>query len=150
MNLRKKKRDVVVENIEITSLLDVLVILLVFLLQNFNDTELSVDLIEQMNIPNSISETMPKNYIVVQVNSKKDVYINNKNLGNLSVLQTKNKIKKILELEFEKFKEKKNEDFQVINFMFDKTLSYYEIDQILDISNNIGFLKYKLIVQGDT
>ncbi|MGH1469517.1 MAG: hypothetical protein ACRBBP_11715, partial [Bdellovibrionales bacterium] len=63
---RKKKRNYEVEDIDITSLLDILVILLVFLLKSFNDSDLTLDLVNELALPYSMSRGAANNGVILQ------------------------------------------------------------------------------------
>ena len=152
MNLRKeKRRSVEPDEIDITSLLDVLVILLVFLLKSFNSSDLTVDLIDNLALPYSYSETLPKNGVVLQTDAKKNIYLNNKLVTNLnrSTASTVivNKLKEI-EKDLPPRAGKKDDDSKLINLVLDQRLAYQDIDQLLKIVERAGFNKYKLLTQG--
>lgn len=154
MNFRKKRNpNVDVEELDITSLLDILVILLVFLLQNFNDSDLSVDLVEELILPYSKVKEITHNALVLQGNAKQDIYINNKLVGNLSDIEIKGEIIKTLNeikaKESNSSVTSENSKGHVINFVFDKTLAYKHINKVLRIVDETGYTKYKFIIQGD-
>ena len=71
------------DELDITSLLDILVILIVFLLKSFNDSDLSIDLVNELSLPYSMSRVGAEDGLIVQVNKKYNVFINNDLLGNL-------------------------------------------------------------------
>lgn len=152
MKFRNKKRNknLEVEEFDITSLLDILVILLVFLLKSFNDADLTVDLVNELALPYSISRSATNNGVILQVNGKRNVFINTDIIGNLESLKTVAKVKQLLANEYEeRIKKDKNNKDQLINFVFDKGLSFAEIDKIMNMTSEVGFSKYKLIIQGE-
>lgn len=145
---QRKKRNVEVEEFDITSLLDILVILLVFLLKSFNDAELTVDLVNELALPYSLSRSATNNGVILQVNNKRNVFLNTQVVGNLNNSNTSKKIMQILSKEYKSLEKKRGkEKAQLINFVFDKTLKFKEIDQIMNLTSNVGFSKYKLIIQ---
>lgn len=147
---RRKRKNTDAEEIDITSLLDILVILLVFLLKSYNSSDLTIDLVDELSLPYSFSQGMTNLGVVMQVNEKRNVFINNDFVGNLeNGAVAKAKITERLNTEFKKNK-KPNSDlkFQIINLVFDKTLKYQYIDEALQLANETGFSSYKLIVQG--
>lgn len=154
MKIRKtKKRKTDVDDIDITSLLDILVILLVFLLKSFNDSELTVQLANELALPYAISQGRAHHGIIVQVNSKKNVFINENLIGNMKSALTLAKLEEELKKEYIKINQKheKNKDQKrkLINFLFDKSLKYKDINTIVEIANSVDFSLYKFIVQGD-
>lgn len=148
---RKKRRHSKVEEIDITSLLDILVILLVFLLKSFNDSELSVEIANELSLPYSLSRAAGNTGTILQVNKAQDVYINSEAIGNLSSLEIDEKLVSFLNKEYERRSEKvtKSKKGYIINFVFDKELEYKVINRIMDLSSRTGFNKYKLIIQGE-
>ena len=69
---RSKKEPL---DLDITSLLDVLVILLVFLLKSYNASDLKLNLVKDLVVPNSDARTLGHHAVIVQVNShKKTIY----------------------------------------------------------------------------
>lgn len=154
MKLRKKRKaDTSVEEFDITSLLDILVILLVFLLKSFTDSELTVDLANELALPYALQRGVTKEGVIVQVNQKKIIYYNKKPIGSAESEATLGNLGRMLKKKYSEInsldeKNKKIEN-KLINLVFDQSLEYRYINQILDVSANSGFGKYKLIVQGD-
>ncbi len=152
---RKKKRNYEVEDIDITSLLDILVILLVFLLKSFNDSDLTLDLVNELALPYSMSRGAANNGVILQVNKKRNVFVNTEVVGNMENPNTLPQVKlKLLKEYSKKFDRKKSEvpkadQLKLINFVFDKGLKYSDINTIMDVSADAGFGKYKLIIQGE-
>ena len=146
----RKKRNTESEELDITSLLDILVILLVFLLKSYNSSDLSVDLVEELALPYSYSQGITNLGVVLQVNKGKNVFVNNELVGNLEGSnREQSKIIKRLKDEYETNKKSKSINKpELINLVFDKTLKYEYIDQVIQYANDSGFLNYKLIVQG--
>ncbi|MBD64153.1 MAG: hypothetical protein CME62_03040 [Halobacteriovoraceae bacterium] len=155
MNFRKRRTPKIeVEEIDITSLLDILVILLVFLLKSFNDSELTVDLVNELALPYSLTRTTAENGPIVQVNKREEIYFNNKRIGSMSA-RGLNKLDSILKSEFREDNEKRKKlgrevsDNKLINLVFDKGLKYITIDKVLGTASEAGYGQYKLIVQGE-
>ena len=148
---RKKRRQSKVEEIDITSLLDILVILLVFLLKSFNDSELSVEIANELSLPYSLSRAAGNSGTILQVNKTQDVYINSEVIGNLNNSEIDSKLVGVLKAEYTRRSEKSNNALKgyIINFVFDKELEYKVINRIMSLSSKTGFNKYKLIIQGE-
>lgn len=156
MKFRKKSKIVDVEELDITSLLDILVILLVFLLQSFNSSDLTVNLAEQLALPLSTSQNFGNLGPILQVNANLDVWLDDDRVGKVGELtDSKNKLVNILTKKAEEIrknvpeKDKKKDDVLFINLLFDKGLNYAIIDQVLKKCAESGFGKYKFIVQGN-
>lgn len=154
MNFRKyrNKRNVDVEEFDITSLLDILVILLVFLLKSFNDSELTLDLVNELALPYSQSRLQAEHGLIVQVNKRKIVYLNEKKLGSINGYGL-TRLQKDLREEFQKSNARlkakglKEADNKLINLVFDQGLNYLQIHKVLDTVSDAGYGQYKLIVQ---
>lgn len=150
---RKRKSNNEVEEFDITSLLDILVILLVFLLKNFTDSELTLDIAKELALPYAFQRGVAQEGVIVQVNSKNIIYFNKKLLGSINSDKTLNDLAALLvakakELD-KKLDEEKRDKPKLVNLVFDQSLQYESIDKILGLSAQSGFGKYKLIVQGD-
>lgn len=148
---KKRKKNLEVEEIDITSLLDILVILLVFLLKSFNDSELTLDLVNELALPYSLSRAAANNGVIVQVNKKKNVFLNTDAIGNLNDSDTLSNLKAMLLKKYSQIKslQKEPKNKQLINLVFDKGLKYSVIDEIMKVSTDSGFSQYKLIIQGE-
>jgi len=160
--LRKKKIKQL--DVDITSLLDILVILLVFLLKSYNPTDLKLDVVKNVTLPNSVSKTLGHTAVTIQVTSERDYWIDNKKIGLLeegaseySTLLELLKAKKeeLVTLEKSKrvpssqvAKEAKSKVSKKINLVFDQSLPYKVIQKIMHTSALAGFTEFKFIVQG--
>lgn len=163
-NLRKEDREAL--DVDITSLLDILVILLVFLLKSYNASDLKIDLAKQVTLPDSRSSELGNDSIIVQVSSERDIYINNEKIGALRTANKKisflyDKLaehKKGQEQELEKLRgpasstekdilKRKKEKMKKINIVLDKSLPYSVLSQIMHTSALAGFPEFKFIVQ---
>ncbi len=150
---KRYRRNTDVEDIDITSLLDILVILLVFLLKSFNDSELSVELANELSLPYSLSRVAGHDGTILQVNARKQVFLNSSVIGDIASEKTKKDLVSKLNEEFtrrsEKSKKLDPKKGFIINFVFDRALEYRVINEIMDLSAKTGFNKYKLVIQGE-
>lgn len=151
----RKNKILEVEELDITSLLDILVILLVFLLQSFNSSDLTINLAEQLALPYSNSSTYGRHGPILQINSKQEVWLDDTNIGRLQdLVLPNNKLVNLLKIKADELKkglpaESTGEEVFFINLLFDKDLNYTIIDQVLKKCAESGFGKYKFIVQSD-
>ncbi len=153
MKMKRRNREVVVEELDITSLLDILVILLVFLLMSFNASDLTIDLINNLTLPYSKSMGMANHGVVVQVNNKKEIWVNKNRVGVLSSsapsdVKITRVLRKLASVENQKIDKSRQDEPKYINLIFDKGLEYQDIQVVLHSAAEAGFGKYKLIVQG--
>jgi biopolymer transport protein ExbD len=138
-----------VEEIDITSLLDILVILIVFLLRSFSSSELQLDLIKNLTLPYSYSTGMAKKGPIVQLNADGDLYLDKDILGNIFKDNALNNLTtRLLEISNSEDSQTIKKDSFLINLVVDKESLYKDIDRVLAASAKARFSKYKLIVQG--
>src|SRR5690606_27079431 len=83
-SIRQQRRNSGVTEVDITSLLDVLVILLVFLLKSYNASDLTLDLAKDLTLPGSNTEMLGNHAVIVQVNKESLLFVNNKEVGVVS------------------------------------------------------------------
>lgn len=155
---RKKKPPV---DVDITSLLDILVILLVFLLKSYNSSGVVFNVPKDISLPYSESQNLNSSGVIVQV-SPTAIYVDDKVVLNIKN-PTGNKIydhgnKRIIPL-FEELTKKKKlykqvakssenaVDFSgVVNLIVDKSIKYNFIKKLLYTCAESGYQKYKFVV----
>ena len=81
LKLRRKKKET--PELSITSLLDILTVLLMFLIRSYNTTDLSLEVIPGINLPTSSSNDLGSHAVTVQVNKNRELFFNNKLLTQL-------------------------------------------------------------------
>lgn len=156
-NIRRKKEVI---DIDITSLLDILVILLVFLLRSYDSTGIILNIPKDIVIPISKSSSINQNGIVVQV-SPKIIWVDDKEVVNTENSSTNiysSDKRTILPL-FNALVLKKNEIQRVakaspnaqkfsgvVNLIVDKTIKYSYIKKLMNTCAKAGFQKYKFVV----
>lgn len=139
-----------IEEVDITSLLDILVILLVFLLKSYNASSLKVDLVKDLSLVNSFSRDLGQFAPVLQVTSTKDLYIDNKLIGNIS----ENTLERNVASEFKVIREKEkklanNKPNPNINIVLDGDLPYSEIENVMNMVSKHQYENFKFIVKGN-
>jgi len=160
-NRRRLKNEL---DLDITSLLDILVILLVFLLKSYSASDLRVDLVENLSLPPSVSEDFGEMAVIVQINRRQEIWVNDESIGRLVA---KNQI---IESLSEKLKEIKENELQVleasrnlasdeeisskkeklgrINLILDEEIPYQVMRQVMHTAATSGFPEFKFIVRG--
>jgi biopolymer transport protein ExbD len=149
-NKRNKNKEL---DVDITSLLDILVILLVFLLKSYNASDLKLELAKGITLPQSQSRNLGHHAVVVQVSKDKDIILNDKKIGKYtnevkinSLFNALSEIKKE-NLEIAK-NEKKKKNIKV-NIVLDQSLPYGVMKSIMHTSASAGFPEFKFIVTGN-
>ena len=159
---RKHKRKGIVE-IDITSLLDILVILLVFLLRSYNTSGIQMTVPKGIELPRSESQAINTAGVQIQV-SKDKIWVDNS-----TVLETEN----IPEMVYDQggkrivplFNEliKKKEEIKNIakmestaqpfsglaNLIIDKSIKYEYVKKVMYTCAEAGFKEFKFVVMGE-
>ena len=159
--VKRKKSEIM--DLDITSLLDILVILLVFLLKSYNSSGVIFNVPKDISLPRSESKTLNNTGVIIQV-STTAIYVDDKIILDIQNTQG-NKIfdhgnKRIIPL-FEELNKKKNiykqvakssenaNDFSgVVNLIVDKSIKYNFIKKLLYTCAEAGYQKYKFVVLG--
>ncbi len=143
--------------LEMSSLLDILVILLVFLLKNYSVDEFALKINKGISIPDSISKTLTRKGITIQMSKDFEVFIEEKlittleNDGQWSDEQDvliKNELLALKENteQIEMQSDKASGFNGIINLIMDRELNYEHIDKLMDISADSGYEQFKFIV----
>jgi biopolymer transport protein ExbD len=149
---RKREREVV--DVDITSLLDILTILLVFLLKSYNASDLKLDLTKGLEMAESNSKHMTRFAPVVQVNKEAKVFLNNKEIGRMPASGVMPILTQKLKEERTKTEEKNKVNKQqynpdLVNLVFDKEMDYQVVQRIMHDSALAGYSQFKFIVKGN-
>ena len=143
---RRKKEPM---DIDITSLLDVLVILLVFLLKSYNASNLKLNLVKDLVIPNSDARKLGEHAIIVQVDQNKKLYVNKKQVGEMKSSGEHQELLEELKRIREGSRTEVEKKAKMINLVFDKTLPYKYVKGVMHTSAVAGYTEFKFIVQGN-
>lgn len=160
---RGRKRKSQVFDLDITSLLDILVIMLVFLLQSTNSTGIIMTIPKDVELPKSSSATPNNEGIIVQV-SPTTIWVEDSEVLNIEEnlrAQTDQGGRRIIPLYNELVKRKEtikltaksspqaNEFGGVVNLIVDKTIKYSFVKKLLYTCAEAGFKEYKFVVMGE-
>lgn len=152
--VRKREKEAV--DVDITSLLDILTILLVFLLMSYNASDLKLDLEKNLDMADSDARQMTRYAPVVQVNKEAKVFLNNKEIGRLPasgemVVLTAELKKARTEIEAENKKKPANQqtNTELVNLVFDKEMDYAIVQRVMHDSALAGYSQFKFIVKGN-
>lgn len=149
---RKRERQEV--DVDITSLLDILTILLVFLLKSYNASDLKLDLTKGLEMADSDSKHMTRFAPVVQVTREAKVFLNNKEIGRLpasgemGALTAKLKDERA-KTEANNKKNKQQYNAELVNLVFDKEMDYQVVQRVMHDSALAGYSQFKFIVKGN-
>jgi biopolymer transport protein ExbD len=161
---RGKKRNKVFD-IDITSLLDILTILLVFLLQSYNSSGVVINVPKDIDLPRSSSETLNNFGVNIQV-SKSQIWVDDAEVVNTTSADDKqlfdeggrrivplfNELVKIKETikQSEKLSPEANKFSGIANLIVDKTLKYNYLKKIMYTCAAAGFKEFKFVVLTDS
>ena len=149
---RKRIREGV--DVDITSLLDILTILLVFLLKSYNASDLKLDLTQGLEMAQSESKAMTRFAPVIQVNKETMVFLNNKSIGRIPASGSMTMLTQKLKEEREKLEtqnqgKKTAHPSELVNLVFDKEMDYQYVQRIMNDSALAGYSQFKFIVKGN-
>lgn len=136
-------------DLDITSLLDVLVILLVFLLKSYNASNLKLNLVKNLVVPNSEARKLGDHAIIIQVDSDKKLFINKRQIGSINSYGEHEQLLSELKLMREGSKTEIEKKAKMINLVFDQTLPYKVVKSVMHTSAMAGYTEFKFIVQGN-
>ena len=139
-------------DLDITSLLDILVILLVFLLKSFNSSSLVVDMNEKIELPNSKSRSYGSHAVQIQVTKSGAIWMDSKKLGRIPTGTSEiGFLREKLEEKKQQFKDQnlKLDNSEMINIVMDQSIKYEMMNQVMNTAALSGFPKFKFIVQGN-
>lgn len=138
--------------LNLTSLMDVLMILLFFLLMSYNPTELEISPLDGIVMPQSDSLDMGAGATVVQVNTTLDIFIEKDRIGNLGneedMALLSKRLAEVFAINKEKLlrKDPKKTSYKNINFILDGKVAYENLEKIMTASAQSGFENYKFMV----
>lgn len=151
---RKRNREQL--DVDITSLLDILTILLVFLLKSYNASDLRLDLQKGVEIADSDSRKMTRFAPVVQVNKEAKVFLNNKEIGRLPASGEMTVLTQALKTEKSKLETanatkaaNQQVNAELVNLVIDKEMDYAVVQRIMNDSALAGYSQFKFIVKGN-
>ncbi len=151
---RHKDREAI--DVDITSLLDILTILLVFLLKSYNASDLKLDLQKGVEIADSDAREMTRYAPVIQVNQQAQVYLNNKEIGRLPasgempvLTEALKKAKAGIEADNKKKPANQQANTEMVNLVFDKEMDYAVVQRVMHDSALAGYSQFKFVVKGN-
>jgi biopolymer transport protein ExbD len=135
--------------LDITSLLDVLVILLVFLLKSYNASDLKLNLVDNLTVPDSDARKLGNHALIIQIDADKNIFVNNKKIG--KALTAAENPDLLAELKKQKIQDRSpaGKKIKTVNLVFDKNLPYNVMKGIMHTSAIAGYTEFKFIVQGN-
>ena len=159
---RKLSRKKALE-IDITSLLDILVILLVFLLRTYNPDETTLSIVADLIVPTSDSKKVREDSVTVQVDKDRGIWVEDIEIGTLEpgsgdrveVLYGSLREHKERLMGEDRgpalTKEEESEHMDAlkrINIILDQDLPYEVLRKVMHTSSLAGFDRFKFIVMG--
>lgn len=156
----RRKKDTVFD-IDITSLLDILTILLVFLLQSYNSSGVIINVPEGIELPRSASESQNNFGVNIQV-SKTNIWVDDKEVlsaetagdsqvfdeGGRRIVPLYDELVKIKETikQSEKLSPQAKKFSGIANLVVDKSLKYSYLKRVMYTAASAGFKEFKFVV----
>lgn len=151
---RHKEREAV--DVDITSLLDILTILLVFLLKSYNASDLKLDLQKGVEMADSDAREMTRYAPVIQVNKEAKVFLNNKEIGRMPasgempvLTEALKKARAGIEADNKKKPANQQTNMEMVNLVFDKDMDYAIVQRVMHDSALAGYSQFKFVVKGN-
>lgn len=153
----KGKKQVM--DIDITSLLDILVIMLVFLLNSYNSSGIILNVPKGVVLPKSESQSLNTSGVVVQVSADM-IWVDDKEIldlkketlkgsGIVAPLYDELVAKKNLVKQIEMSAENAQEFSGNINMIVDKSIRYSFLRRLMFTAAEAGYKQYKFVVLGE-
>lgn len=156
---RRKKNSVF--ELDITSLLDILTILLVFLLQSYNSSGVIINVPEGIELPRSSSDTQNNFGVNIQV-SKTNIWVDDKEVLNaetagqgpvfdeggrriVPLFEELVRVKETIK-QSEKLSPEAKKFSGIANLVVDKTLKYSYLKRVMYTAAAAGFKEFKFVV----
>lgn len=154
------KRKETVFDIDITSLLDILTIMLVFLLQSYNSSGVIINVPKEIELPRSSSETLNNFGVNIQV-SKTQIFVDDAEVVNTDVPDDQlfdeggrrivplyNELIRIKETikQSEKLSPQAKKFSGIANLVVDKSLKYNYLKRVMYTCAAAGFKEFKFVV----
>jgi biopolymer transport protein ExbD len=161
----RRKKDKVLD-IDITSLLDILTILLVFLLQSYNSSGVIINVPDGIELPRSASESLNNFGVNIQV-SKTNIWVDDKEVlsaesagdstvfdeGGRRIVPLYDELVKIKETikQSEMLSPQAKKFSGIANLVVDKSLKYSYLKRVMYTAASAGFKEFKFVVltEGD-
>lgn len=156
-----RRRKTKVFDIDITSLLDILTILLVFLLQSYNSSGVIINVPKDIELPRSASESMNSFGVNIQV-SKSQIWVDDTEVVNVDssdkgqlfdeggrrIVPLYNELVKIKETikQSEKLSPEAKKFSGIANLVVDKSLKYNYLKRVMYTCAAAGFKEFKFVV----
>lgn len=132
--------------IDITSLLDILVILLVFLLKSYNASSLKLNLAKNLDMSASRERKLGQHALIIQVDREQNIWVKNKKIATIQDIEP---LVKVLKQGREIATEKEKKEGKLVNLVFDKDLEYKNVQKLMNLCAENMHTKFKLIVKGN-
>ena len=162
IRMSKKRAKKGIMEIDITSLLDILVILLIFLIKSYNSSGVTLNVPKGIELPSSGSESINTPGVLIQV-SKDTIWVDSKTVLDTETLpkviydQGGRRIVPLYNELVKKKEEIKNLGKQAeqikkfsgtANLVIDKSLKYSYVKKVMYTAAEAGFKEYKFVVLG--
>lgn len=157
--LRRKKSKLV--DVDITSLLDILTILMVFLLQSYNSSGVIINVPDEIKLPDSVSQSVNTFGVNVQI-SKSKIWVDDKevvnteesdgsrlyDMGGRRIIPLYDELIKIKETikQSEKLSPQAKKFSGIANLVMDKSLKYNYLKRVMFTCAEAGYKQFKFVV----
>lgn len=160
---RSHRKKLQVSDLDITSLLDICTILLCFLIQSYDVTNVQIDVPNEIKLPSSKSKTLNVQGVLIQVSATKIwvdrvlIVDSSKTPEHLTddsgrrIVPLYDELVKKREIISRTFKTVQNANpfSGIINLVVDKSVKYSYLKKLMYTAAQAGFKEYKFVVRGE-
>ena len=146
--LKRKTRRKSEGGVQITSLMDVMTIILLFLLVNYSETVSNAELPAYVKVPNSVGSVLdiPSEEASVVI-AKDRLAVGKKMIGFKSFNREKEKVLDSFEIHLGRLWRKRLKALKnpTVTLTVDRTLNYEMIQEVLNVCTSVGLTKFEFI-----
>jgi biopolymer transport protein ExbD len=162
--VKRRKKEII--DIDITSLLDILVIMLVFLLKSYNSSGVVLNIPKDVKLPMSNSSSLNSTGVNIQI-SPSNIWVDDTSIvsfrdirrfperkldhGEKRIIPLYNKLVKMKRRvkQIEKSSPQAKKFSGLVNLIIDKSIKYDLIKKIMYTCADAGYQRYKFVVMGE-
>lgn len=142
MKLHRLKKNKQQNDIDITSLLDILVIMIVFLLKSYSASSLELNLSKELNLADTSSQDPAVKTITVQLNNKNILFYENREIGSINNSPTLLTLERLI-----KENTNKNMSNLPLSVVIDQEQKHKNIKKLINTIKMLEIKKFQLVLK---
>lgn len=160
---RGHRKKLEISDLDITSLLDICTILLVFLIQTYDTSQVQISVPNEITLPKSKTIDLNNQAVIVQVSATKiwvdrELILDTSNMPENFLDQDGRRVvplfdalikKKEMIMQTAKVVQNANAFSGYLNLVVDKSIKYSYLKKLMYTAAQAGYKEYKFVVQGE-